>query len=88
MKEVFKTDARELKEFGRIGYHYTKIEETDTYMVWELTKDNKSYGYEIWKFKKAKNPDGQIVWAKPSDEEFGKYAWYGYNLESLKSKVV
>lgn len=72
MKKLFATDVSTLEEFDRFGYHYTKIESGENYCVWKMSTG----GYELWKRKKHKNPDGTIVWAKPSDEDFGTYGWY------------
>lgn len=83
MKQIYATDARELKEFNRLGYHYTKIEETEDYMVWEMEQEGKTVGYEVWKRKNYRNPDGNVIWAKPSDEDFGRYGWY----TPIKSRV-
>lgn len=85
--EIFKTDVRTINEFDRVGYHYTKIESNDSYMIWEMSKEGKCYGYELWKPKWKKNPDGTKVWAKPSDEDFGTYGWYNTNIERLRSKI-
>lgn len=75
-RNIFATDARSLGDFERCGCTYHKIDENEYVMVWEMSKNGKPYGYEVWKFKGYKNPDGKVVWAKPSDEDFGSYGWY------------
>lgn len=76
-KEVCKTDFRSIEEFKRNGYTYRRIASEYEWMVWKLSKDNDNESrFELWKRKNAKNPDGSLIWASPSDEEFGKYAWY------------
>lgn len=86
MSKVYFTDARSIKSFGRIGYVYTKIEESENWMVWELSRDGKVYGWEVWKPKLRKNPDGNRVWAKIADEDFGIYGWYCTSKDSVEKK--
>lgn len=86
-KNIFYTDVRELKEFSRCGYNYSKIEEGEDYMIWKMEKDN-IVGYELWRPKWRKNPDGSKVWVKLSDEDFGTCGWYNSNLVYLKEKYL
>lgn len=76
--EISKKDYSKIKEFDRIGYHYTQIAHNDEYIVWEMTKEGvRNYCVEVWKKVPYKNPDGSIVEARCiKDEEFGTYGWY------------
>lgn len=76
MSKFFATDYSKIDHFKRCGYDYTKVSSDDKWMVWKMTSDGQSYGFELWKRKNVKNPDGSIVWAAPSDEDFGIYGWY------------
>lgn len=76
MKEIYSSDARELDSFSRVGYKYTKIYQDDGWMLWAMNKPEQTCKkFELWKYKKHTNPDGSVVWQKPSDESFGRYAW-------------
>lgn len=86
MKSVYYTDARSIKDFKRVGYNYSKIEESESWMVWEMSRGGKPYGWEVWKSKMKKNPDGSRVWAKPSDEDFGVYGWYCTSKEAVEKR--
>lgn len=87
MKEIIKTDARKIREFHRAGYDYTKDKETSDFMIWSVRFEGKHIGWEIWKPKWRINPDGNKVWAKPSDEDFGKYGWYCTNIEGVRKRL-
>lgn len=78
MNKITKTDFRLVDHFDRCGYHYTKVEMDDKWMVWKMERDGQSYGYELWKYKKYINPDGNVIWCCPCDEDFGTYGWYIY----------
>lgn len=71
MNKITKTDFR-------LVDHYTKVEMDDKWMVWKMERDGQSYGYELWKYKKYINPDGNVIWCCPCDEDFGRYGWYIY----------
>lgn len=73
MKEIWKHSISEFKEFTRAGYHYTKISDKDNTYLFHL---DGSSGYELMIGKKAKQPDGSVVYVKPGDEDFGTYGWY------------
>lgn len=92
--KIFAKDIEERLEFDRCGYHYVNIclDTEKKAGIWELRKDNKCYGFEVVKGKKHKNSDGSVVYAYPSDEQFGTYGWYlvgknalNISLEKLKS---
>lgn len=76
MDKIIRKDIRTYDTFRRDGYDYKKLECNDNYSIWEVFKDGQSRGYEVWKPKKHKNPDGNIVTVRPSDEDFGIYGWY------------
>lgn len=40
-----------------------------------MAKEGKVKEYEIWRGKRAKQPDGTEVFIKPSDGDFGSYGW-------------
>ena len=59
-----------LKEYPDHWYiyeRYHRITESDNYHL---------VGYELIKAKKAKQPDGKIIYIYPSSEDFGRYGWY------------
>lgn len=79
MEKIFRTDISEKKEFDRIGYHYTQILADDEKHVYlyKLSKPGIKYlQFELVKGKRYQNPDGEIVYIYPSDEDFGTYGWY------------
>lgn len=93
-KVGYRKDLTEMFEFDRCGYHYVNIcyDKDNHKGIWEMRKGDRSYGFEVVRGKKYKNPDGNIVYIYPSDEQFGTYGWYlcGRNalnrsLDKLKS---
>lgn len=81
MEKTFRKDISDKKEFDRNGYHYTQILADDEKKVYlyEMTPiewEKKYDQYELVKGKRYKNPDGEIVYIYPSDEDFGTYGWY------------
>lgn len=74
--KIFKNDINTYDTFRRDGYDYEKVECNDKYSIWEVFSNGVSKGFEVWKPKKHKNPDGNIVIVRPSDEDFGRYGWY------------
>ena len=76
--KIFSTDIKYKKEFDRIGYHYTMVRADDEHHVYlyEMEKGNPYSQYELVKGKKHTNPDGEVVYVYPSDEDFGVYGWY------------
>lgn len=88
MKNIYRTDMRQVSTFTRCGYKYRKIEQTEKYMLWEMVKKNgKLAGYEVWNPMWYKNPDGNRVWRKPIDESFGTYGWYYTSIEKARTKI-
>lgn len=85
MKEIYSKDLKEKKKFRRVGYDYSNIYLNNTTHcgVWELSREGKIYGYEVVKGRKYKNPDGNIVYTYPSDEDFGAYGWYICGKDAL-----
>lgn len=81
MKEIFSTDIKDKKEFTRIGYRYTQVKAYDEHHIYlyrmeRMEKPLPYYQYELVKGVKRKNPDGNIVYVYPTDEQFGQYGWY------------
>ena len=81
MMKFAKKDISEKKEFDRNGYHYEQILADEEYKVYlykmtPIEWEKKYYQYELVKGKRYKNPDNTIVYAYPSDEDFGTYGWY------------
>lgn len=81
--KIFSKDIKERKEFDRIGYHYTQVKadnENHIYL-YEMKHNDPNVKipysqYELVKGKKHTNPDGNIVYSYPGDEDFGTYGWY------------
>ena len=83
MKKIFYKDITEKKEFDRVGYHYTciKSDNENHIYLYEMHHIDKELEmpymeYELVKGVKKKNPDGNIVYAYPNDEQFGTYGWF------------
>ena len=87
----FAKDYSKIKEFDRIGYHYTQIAHNDEYIIWEMKKKgDTTYSVEVWKKTPFKNPDGSIVEARYiGDEEFGTRGWcfVGKNKSAIRNKL-
>lgn len=88
--EINYRDISTIDSFNRAGYTYRKVDRGNGYSVWSVSKDfngvSKDLGYEVWRDRPVKNPDGSIVIAKPSDEDFGSYAWY-YPIRNSKMEA-
>ena len=78
MKKIVYKDYSKIDNFTRCGYNYIKVKVDDKWMVWALTKDGYTFGYELWKRIRHINPDGKEIWRAPANEEFGRYGWYIY----------
>ena len=79
MEKTFRKDISDKKEFDRNGYHYTQILADDEKHVYlyKLSKPGIKYlQFELVKGKKCKNPDGNIIYTYPCDEDFGNFGWY------------
>lgn len=78
-------DIKEKMRFSRIGYDYECIYYNQDFHcgVWKMTKNGRFGGYEVVKGFRYRQPDGSIVYRYPSDEQFGVYGFYGYDLERL-----
>lgn len=75
------TDITEKRVFTRLNYEYKMVasdEQNHIYLFemtpleWEKTYEQ----FELVKGVKVKNPDENIVYRYPSDEQFGQYGWY------------
>ena len=79
MVKIERKDINEKKEFDRIGYHYTQVladNEKKVYL-YKMEKPGSAYlQFELVKGKKYTNPDGNIIYTYPGDEDFGTYGWY------------
>ena len=76
MKE--KIDLKELNEFNKYRSHYTKIFGNDEKLIY-VFKKTRMYGnvmfvyYQVIQGVKHMNPDGNIVYAYPTNNEFNYY---------------
>lgn len=97
MKRISIKDISTKKVFNRIGCTYYQVyadNEKHIY-VYDMIKDGEHRGYEIVKGIKHKNPDGEIIYRYPSDEEFGMYGWttigtentFDVEMENIITKV-
>lgn len=79
MVKIERTDISEKKEFNKNGYRYTQVladNEKHVYL-YKLSKPGIKYlQFELVKGKRYKNPDGNIIYTYPCDEDFGTYGWY------------
>lgn len=90
MKKVFYPDINKKKEFNRIGYHYARVwgDEDNHIYVYQIRNELPYYQFEVIKAKKVKNPDGNVVYAYPSNDDFGKYGWFiGGNTKNCNLKI-
>lgn len=70
MKEIYKTDISELKEFEKYGETFTFLQH-NTYLYKRTNKETGKVSYEVIKPVKRKNPDGATVYCYPSESSFG-----------------
>lgn len=64
------TDFKNIDQYSKCGFTYTKIEVSDRYMLWRLSRDNQFFGYELWEIP----PNG--VWTSPCEEKSDTKGWY------------
>lgn len=78
MKEIYSTDISEMKTFTKFGDIFTQIRnnpETGWWLYERTPKDGGRKHYEVVKGKKHKNPDDNVVFAYPSNEDWGIYGY-------------
>lgn len=80
MKEIFRTDISQKKEFKFEGDTLKQKECVDEekriYVYERYNHKGRLYGYEIVKGVKAKQPNGEIVYIYPSSEQFVRYGYF------------
>ena len=94
--EIIKKDIRELNSFKKFDSTFTKIwsDEDRHLYVFKRVKimdDGKErIDYEVIKGVKTKNPDGSIVYAYPSSDNFGTYGYYimGIPVRYSRQRIV
>lgn len=90
MKFGYFKDISEKMSFKRAGYNYQNIvfDEAHHCGIWKVTIEIdgviKDMGYEVVRGIKKKNPDGNMAYVYPNDEQFGVNGFYSYNLEKCK----
>lgn len=66
---------------------YVLLKENEKYQLWEVSTVNNHIFYEVWE-KRLYKKDGKYTKAgqirKPSNEDFGKWAWSFYSLNAVK----
>lgn len=92
MKHLFRKDIKDKKEFERIGYRYTQVLSDDEHHVYLYQMKHKDYdhcpSYELVVGKKYKNPDGNLVYVYPCDEDFGRYGWFIVGRPEIVEKKI
>ena len=73
---IGRKDYAAVKEFERIGIQYERICDNEGYVLWGMVQNDQVTGFEVWKKRWVKNPDGTMVMKAPCDEDFGVYGWY------------
>lgn len=85
-----------IQEFGKNGYKFRLIDFTDDLCLYEQSKDEEVYGYEIQIIKRNDTTKKRVVFGKLketpeitlcSNEEFGTYAWAYQNKRCAKEKL-
>ena len=74
MKEIFSTDISEMKTFTKFGDVFRQIRNNPE-TGWYLYERTPRKRYEVVKGKKHKNPDDNVVFAYPSNEDWGTYGY-------------
>ena len=87
--DLLRSDFSEIKEFERIGYHYTKFQESENYILWRVNMDTPDWNpkwdkFELWKKVRVKNPDGSIVMRKLNDSDGGTYLWFFNSFDGFR----
>ena len=70
--KIFRKDIRGLNEFekGPRTFRFIKENKETGWRLYDLGNC-----YEVVKLKKRKNPDGEIVYVYPCDEDFGTFGY-------------
>lgn len=78
MIQIVRKDISEVKTFEKYGDAFTQVKHNEETGWWLYERVNKETGkkhYEVVRGKKYKNPDGNIVFCYPSDEDWGTYGY-------------
>lgn len=80
MKEIYSTDISQKKEFKFEGDTLKQKEcvdkEKHIYVYERYNWKGRLYGYEVVRGVRRKQPNGDIVYAYPSSEQFGTYGYF------------
>ena len=72
MKEIYRKDISELKEFEKYGDVIRQIRHYPETGWWLYDRGSH---YEVVRGKKHTNPDGSVVYVYPSSEDWGTYGY-------------
>lgn len=72
MEKIFRKDISEMKTFTKYGDVFTQVRNNPDTGWWLYERPTH---YEVVKGKKYKNPDGEIVYVYPSENDWGVYGY-------------
>lgn len=71
-------DFTKSKSFLTTLHIYTKVEQSERWMVWEVTDRDRNFEcWEVWTPKKGQ-------WKKPLTDDFGTYGFYCLRKEDVE----
>lgn len=85
MNKIFYKDVKNTESFMRGGFFQKKVYADDERHIYIFTCGNR---FEVILAVRKKNPDGEIVFKYPSDEEWGLYGWTVMTEKDAQKKVA
>lgn len=88
--KLFAKDIKDYDEYKSYRRTYKKVyaDDENHIYVFKNISGGSNPEYEILKGKKIKNPDGNYVWKKGSDEDWGTYGWTVMGTEEYCQKKI
>lgn len=77
--EIYYTDISKKKDFTYDGTRLVQMEyceSTGRYLYKRMFENGRTFGLEVVQPMKKTNPSGEIVYAYPATNSFGKYGWF------------
>ena len=87
MEKIYYKSIEEINSFTKYGDTFTKVFGNDEKHIYVFKR---GIDYEVVQGVKHKNPDGNIVYVYPSNEQFGVYGYYisGYVKNNALERII
>ena len=76
MRPIYATDVKDMQSFTKYGNNYEKVYADDDRHIYVFKVYDENFtSYEVIRCKRCKNPDGNIVYTYPGNNDWGKYGF-------------